>query len=195
MHSCTSVGGRSSHKGKATKIAELYWHLDSMGLKWDSAAEEDIIAIRNAMLCWDKNNNESRVGNDAMNHKLDIWFKFYRYMTELNISNDMVLSTRKVKKYSPKGLLEHLGKRSDIHQDDFVNMWSLKVKPSPKKNSYHALSRAKFSKLRLHLRNIDLVYEVLAIFMVETGLRISAALEAKEDDFKGLLLPATTNWT
>lgn len=188
------IGGRTSHKGKAIKMAELYRHLDEMGLKWDEASEEDIKTIRNAMLCWDKNGNEDYknyeyepISNDAMNHKLDIWFKFYKYMDKLGISNNMTLKTRRSKKYQPKKLLEHLGRRHDVLHDDFIDTWSLKVKPSPTKNSYHALSRTEFSRLRQHLRDIDIVYEALAVFMVETGLRITAALEATKDDFKGLL--------
>ena len=54
-----SILGRSSHKNLAIKIGELYRHLDSMNLKWNNATESDIISIRNAMLCWDRNNNEN----------------------------------------------------------------------------------------------------------------------------------------
>lgn len=189
-----SLLGKSSHSSIAFQIAELYRHLNEMGLKWNEATENEIRIIRNAMLCWDTNNNKDYksypyepIKNDSMNHKLNTWFKFYKYMEKINISNNMVLTTRKSKKFKPKGLLDHLDKRSSLIEHEYVDTWALKVKPSPKFLSYHALSRTEFSKLRQHLRNIDVVYEMIVLFMVETGLRITAALEAVESDFKGLL--------
>ena len=186
--------GRSSHSGLAFKIAELYRHLDDMGLTWNRANETDIKRIRNAMLCWDNNNNEDYVNypyepirNDSMNQKLNTWFKFYKYMDKINISNDMTLSTKKIKIFQPKRMLDHLNKRSSEDKTELIDVWTLRVKSSPKSLSFHALSRTEFSKLRQHLRNIDIAYEMLAVFMVETGLRINAALETVEDDFKGLL--------
>lgn len=186
--------GESSHSGLAFQIAELYRHLNTMNLKWNEATEHNIKIIRNAMLCWDSNNNKDYenypyepIQNDTMNHKLNTWFKFYKYMDKFGISNDMVLTTKKTKRYIPPDLLNHLNKRFDSVEYDYVDTWILKVKPSPKSLVYHALSRTEFAKLRLHLKNIDIVYEILAVLMVETGLRIDAALNTPEDDFKGLL--------
>lgn len=186
--------GKSSHSGLAFQIAELFRHLNDMGLKWNEATESDIKIIRNAMLCWDNNNNRDYknypyepIKNDTINHKLNTWFKFYKYMDKIGISNDMVLTTKKMKKFKPKGLLDHLAKKYHSNENEYIDSWVLKVKPSPKFLSYHALSRTEFAKLRQHLRNIDIVYEILAIFMVETGLRINAALSAPETDFKGFL--------
>jgi integrase len=186
--------GKSSHSGLAFQVAELYRHLDDMNLKWNEAIENDIKIIRNAMLCWDSNNNKAYenypyepIKNDSMNHKLNTWFKFYKYMDKISISNDMVLTTKRIRRFKPKGMLDHINKRFDSNENDYIDTWTLKVKPSPKSLSYHALSRTEFAKLRQHLKNIDVVYEMLAVFMVETGLRIDAALNAPESDFKGLL--------
>lgn len=188
------IGGRSSHKGKATKIAELYRNLHSMGKTWRNAVEEDIKKIRNAMLCWDQNNNEDfsefsyePISNDSMNHKIGIWHKFYVYMNQIKEHNTMVMTTKLIKKFKVHTLLSHLDSRFRSDSSSFIEVWTLRVKPSPKQNSYNALTRREFSILRKHLRDIDVVYEMLALFMVETGLRITAALEAVEDDFKGLL--------
>ncbi len=186
--------GKSSHSGLAFQIAELYRHLDEMNLKWNEAIENDIKIIRNAMLCWDSNNNKDYknypyepIQNDSMNHKLNTWFKFYNYMNKIGISNDMVLTTKKIKKFIPQGMLSHLNKRFNSREEEYIERWILKIKPSPKSLSYHALSKIEFNKLRQHLKNIDIIYEMLAVFMVETGLRIEACLNAKESDFKGLL--------
>lgn len=187
--------GKASHKGKAIHIAELYRNLGEMGLDWRSASEFDVKMIRNAMLCWDINDNKDyenfpyeAIRNDTMNHKINTWFKFYRYMDEIGEQNNMVMDTILVKKRSfQKGLLDHLDKKEGSQKDEYIEIWTLRVSPSPKKTAYHALSRTEFSRLRQHLRNIDVVYEALAVFMVETGLRITAALEAVESDFNGLV--------
>jgi integrase len=190
-----SIGGKTSHAPKAFQIAELYRHLNDMGLDWRTANEEDIKRIRNAMLCWDLNDNLSEedypyepISRDSMNHKLNTWFKFYKYMEKINEPFDITLTTRKVKKYRHKRLLDHLNKRYSPNDEvDYIDSWTLKVKPSPKSHTYHALTRTEFSKLRKHLRDIDIVYEMIALLMVETGLRRAAALEAKENDLRSWL--------
>lgn len=187
------VGGKTSHSGKAFQIAELYKHLDSMGLNWDTATESDIREIRNDMLCWNSSNKEDSsvdnesIRNDTMNHKLNTWFKFYKHMNKIGISNDMVLTTRKVKAFKKKGMLDHLNKRFGKNESDMIDTWTLKVKSSPTSHTYHALTRTEFSILRQHLRNEDIIYEMIALLMVETGLRIEAALGAKETDFRSWL--------
>lgn len=188
------IGGRTSHKGKAVKIAELYKHLEQMGVDWRSANESHLKAIRNAMLCWDKNSNLDSerfsykpITNDAMNQKIGIWFKFYKYMDQIQQKNTMVMQTRLIRISKPQGMLAHLNARTGSQETEYIEVSVLRVAPSPKNNSYKALSRIEFAKLRQHLRDIDVVYEMIALFMVETGLRITAALEAKEKDFEGLV--------
>ena len=190
-----SVGGKTSHSPKAFEIAELYRNLKQMELDWKTTTEYDVKRIRNAMLCWDMNDNlkekdylYERISNDSVNHKINTWFKFYKYMEKIGESYDMELTTKKVKKYKRKGLLDHLAKRySANNETDYTEVWALKVKPSPKSHTYHALSRTEFSQLRKFLREIDIVYEMIALLMVETGLRLGAALEAKDSDFRGWL--------
>jgi len=190
-----SIGGKTSHAPKAFQIAELYRNLNEIGKDWRNASEVDIKRIRNAMLCWDSNDNLNEkyypykpISRDSMNHKLNTWFKFYKYMEKIQESYDMVLTTRKVRKYRHKGLLDHLNKRYlQNNQIDVTDSWTLKVKPSPKKHAFHALTRTEFSQLRKFLREIDIVYEMLALLIVETGLRRAAVLEAKENDFRNWL--------
>lgn len=131
-----------------------------------------------------KHYDYSPIKNDSMNHKLNTWFKFYKYMEKVGIQHDMILSTRKVKKFEYKSMLHHLSFRASS-RNELIEVWKLKVKSSPKTIAYHALSRTEFSKLIQHFRNIDIVYELLAVFMVETGLRITAAVKT-EEDFKGV---------
>jgi len=184
-----SLLGKSSHFPIATQIKELYIHLDSIGLKWNEATEYDIKRIRNAMLCWDKNDQKdfvnydyTPISNDSMNHKLNTWFKFYKYMEQIGIPNNMTLTTKKIRMYEKKEMLSHLN--SD--NSSYIDVWNLKVKPSPKKNSYNALSKMEFSKLSVHLFRIDIVYQMIALYMVETGLRVDAVLKVSKEDVNGV---------
>lgn len=181
------IPGRKSHKGRANKIGELYRHLDDMGLNWRTVTESHIKIIRNAMLCWDANNNKNydnyeykKILNNSMNAKLAIWFKFYKYMERIGEFYEMSICTKKVlKSRYGNNMLDHLNKGNK-----YIEIWALKVKPDPQSNTYHAISRTEYSHLENHFKNIDIVYTMIINLMVETGLRAAAALEFKEDDFK-----------
>jgi len=184
------IAGRESHRPKAIKLGELYRHLGEMGITWREATEFHIEAIRNAMLCWDKNDNEDYTNyeykplkRNTVNQKLDTWFNFYKYMDKIGEYNEMVLSTIRVRIPNSNGLLNHLSKRAD-NTPQYVDKWLLKVSPDPQKNKYHAISRTEYTHLEKHLKNDDLAYAMLAYLMVETGLRAAAALEISEKVFK-----------
>lgn len=189
-----SISSKSSHKNRAIKIKELYRHLNDMGLTWDTAFEFHIKAIRNAMLCWDNNGNKSyqdyeykAIANDTMNSKLGTWYKFYRYMEKININCNMIMTTKKIKmqkKYS-YNMLGYLTNRNQNNLG-YIEVWSLMVKHSPRKHTYHALSRKEFYYLYNHLKNEDIVYSIITLLMVETGLRVGAALKVKHQELKGL---------
>lgn len=187
------IPGRTSHKTRATRIGELYRHLNDMGLNWRNATETDIKIIRNAMLCWDANDNLNieeynyePISNDAMNAKLSYWHKFYNYMGTIGEFFELNITTKKVKKkINNNKLLSHLNYR-EHSQSSYIDVWVLKVKPSPVKFTYHAISQAEYFHLEERLRHIDIVYVMIAYLMVETGLRSAAALEVKEKDFKYL---------
>jgi integrase len=187
------IPGRESHKLRANRIGELYRHLHALGKCWRTATEIDIKKIRNAMLCWTSNNIESLekydyepISNDSMNAKLSYWFKFYMYMKKVGEFHELKISIIKVRKknYS-SGLLSHLNYREN-QDNKFIDVWLLKVKPSPIQFSYHAISKLEYIHLEERLKSIDIVYALIAYLMVETGLRAAAALEVKEVDFKNL---------
>ena len=121
-----------------------------------------------------------------MNAKLSYWFKFYMYMKKVGEFHELKISIIKVRKknYS-SGLLSHLNYREN-QDNKFIDVWLLKVKPSPIQFSYHAISKLEYIHLEERLKSIDIVYALIAYLMVETGLRAAAALEVKEVDFKNL---------
>lgn len=147
------------------------------------------------MLGWDNNNNPdyenfdyALVKNNTMNRKIGTWFKFYRYMDQINEHYDMHIRTKKIKKWKSPNMLDHLNNR--IHSDkkeEWTEVWAIKVKPDPIEYTYHAISRTKYNILENHLADIDTVYAAIARLMVETGLRIDAALKVSEKSFRHYL--------
>lgn len=121
-----------------------------------------------------------------MNAKLSYWFKFYMYMKKVGEFHELKISIIKVRKknYSSR-LLAHLNYREN-QDNKFIDVWLLKVKPSPIQFSYHAISKLEYIHLEERLKSIDIVYVLIAYLMVETGLRAAVELEVKEVDFKNL---------
>ncbi|PHR72800.1 MAG: hypothetical protein COA66_05975 [Arcobacter sp.] len=187
------IPGRQSHIGRANRIGELYRHLDEMGLNWRNATEPHIKMIRNAMLCWDANDNEDydnydykKISNNSMNAKLGSWFKFYKHMEYLGEFYDMSMTTKEIiKPIHGNNQLAHLNLRFDSKRE-YIEVWILRIKPDPQSHTYHAISRTEYSHLERHFQDLDMVYVMLSNLMVETGLRATAALEFKEKDFKFL---------
>jgi len=185
-----SIAGQSSHRDKAIRIGELYRHLDNMEVDWRTASEAHIKAIRNGMLCWDKNDckkpeefDYEPISNDVMNQKLGLWYKFYKFQESLGEQFNLIIRTKKIKRRKNDGMLAHLDKRST--SDGYMDVWRLRVKGSPKRPTFHAISRTEFAHLYKHLKNDDIVFAMLAYLMVETGLRVHAALNVTQDQFKG----------
>lgn len=121
-----------------------------------------------------------------MNAKLSYWFKFYMYMKKVGEFHELKISIIKVRKknYSSR-LLAHLNYREN-QDNKFIDVWLLKVKPSPIQFSYYAISKLEYIHLEERLKSIDIVYALIAYLMVETGLRAAVELEVKEVDFKNL---------
>lgn len=186
-----NIAGSTSHRGRAIKISELYRNLNEMGKTWRNAEESDIKMIRNFMLCWDANDaldedyyEHEPISNDAMNQKLGVWFKFYRYMNQIDEPCRMKLSTKTVTVSLPDHLLNHVDKTGYGNRKKMVEIWRLKVKSSPKRPTYHALTEDEYDALRRHLKEQDPVFAMIADLMVETGLRVSAALDVEVDSFR-----------
>jgi integrase len=187
-----SVSGKMTHIGRAYKIIELYRELDLQGLNWWEAEEEDIRIARNRMLCWDMNDNEDYnhykhepIENDTMNSKLAVWMKFFRHQQKMGEHARMTMGTEMVKVWLPDAFLQHVGGTRHGERSKMVERWKLMVKPSPRKLHYPAISELEFEALRSQLRKIDIVYEMIALLMVKTGLRIDAALNFDKSAFEG----------
>ena len=187
-----SISGKMTHIGRAYKIIELYRELDLLGLNWWEAEEEDIRIIRNRMLCWNMNDSKDYnyydhepVQNDTMNQKLSVWMKFFKHQKWMKEKTRIVLGTKMVKAWRPDAFLQHVNGIRHGERFKMVERWNLMVPPSPRTLYYPALTKLEFEAMRTQLRKIDIVYEAIAILMVETGLRVDAALEFDMNAFQG----------
>jgi len=190
-----TIAGQETHRTRAYKIKELYRALHDYGLTWDKAKEEDIKKIRNSMLCWDMNEAPAEPGyydyepirNDTMNEKLSVWFKFFKYQARMKKPMKMVMSTTLVNIALPDHLLNHAMGFEQGQRKKQVERWDIKVRKSPSKMYYPAINKSEFEAFRSQLRIIDIVYEMMAVFMVETGLRIDAVMKVDHMEFQNWL--------
>jgi integrase len=196
---------KTSHKGKAYKIAELYEHLHNKGLTWQTAEEEDIREIRNSMLHWNINNNYSpkdymminefgkkelayeAIKNDSMNQKLSLWLKFYKYQIKKQQNLKLIPSTKMIEIAIADAKLQHLHGTKIGHNKILIERWELLAPPSPKSLFYNVISEAEYEAFKTQLLRIDPVYAAIADFAVSTGLRKSAVLnDVKPSFFKSI---------
>lgn len=196
---------KTSYSGRAYKIAELYDHLHDKGLDWQTAEEEDIREIRNAMLHWDINDRYApeyytkrnieggkeflyeRIENDTMNQKLSVWFKFYKYQMEKKSEMKMHLSTKIIEISISDAYLQHLYGKTIGKNKLIVERWDLMVKSSAKKLYFPAINKIEYEAFKTHLLRIDPVYAAIAELAVSTGLRKQALLDVDPLFFKGII--------
>lgn len=196
---------KTSHKGRAYKIAELYEHLHNKGLTWQTAEEEDIREIRNSMLHWNINDNYSSkdymivneygkkelayeaIRNDSMNQKLSVWFKFYKYQIKKQQNLKLIPSTKMIEIAIEDAKLQHLKGTKIGHNKVLIERWDLLVPPSPRSLYYNVISEVEYEAFKTQLLKIDPVYAAIADFAVSTGLRKSAVLnDVKPSFFKSI---------
>lgn len=201
-----SVSGKTTHKGRAYKIAELYEHLNALGKSWDTCEEHHIIQIRNAMLHWNEHDEyvpkdfmvEDEDGemvsaydpieNDTMNQKLSVWFKFFQYQNRKQRPSHISLSTKIITLSIPDTKIQHLYGHNIGGNKIEVERWDLMAKPSPEKLYFPALTKAEYEAFKTQLEKINPVYAAIAELGVNTGLRKDALLHVDPAFFKSAFI-------
>ncbi|WP_026804813.1 site-specific integrase [Aliarcobacter lanthieri] len=185
-----NINSSSTNEKNAEILGNLFKALNKLGLTWETAIENDIQIIRDSMLGWKKNELlgekffYTNRNNNSMNRKLQLWFEFYTYLETSLIKCDMKLTKLRKKTKYRTDMLSHIYHNKFI--TNFYYDWILKVKPSPKKISYHALSRIEYYNFNKSLEKDDIIYSLFANFLVETGLRITAAFNINKEIFDNI---------
>lgn len=185
--------GVKSHRIIAGRIAELYRLLASVfNLKWYEASEMHLEKIRNMMVGEDKESiMDSRTGKkkkpinyESCDDKLRTWFKFYMYMKEKNRC-DIILNYINIPLTGFKNsMYGYLNNRS-TDEVQYRKNWILLFNKKNRKNKKFALTKDEFNIVCKRLAKIDVVYEIMALFAVETALRIDAIMKIDESEFNG----------
>ncbi|RDX35466.1 site-specific integrase [Arcobacter sp. HD9-500m-PIT-SAG03] len=184
--------GITSHSKLADKIAEMCFHLDDIfQIKWRDAVEYHFEVIRDRMAgilsekirdvrtLKDKN----PIAYSSVDNKLCVWFDFLMYQKARGRTNIILNYSEYDMKKNQNVMLYHISLRDKNSKT--IKRWNLLFGKNYKNNKRIALTKQEFDVLRERLRNIDLVYEVMAMFAVETALRIAAIFEVKVEDFNG----------
>ena len=184
--------GIKTHKIIADRIAELYFQLNNQfGLKWYQVSEIHLEMLRNMMVGESKDklinprtkNIKKPITYQSCDNKMQTWFNFYLYMKEKNRC-DIILNYReKEVKNFYKGMNHHLNIR--MGNTNKVRIWNLFFNKKKRTNRKYALTKNEFNEVCKRLAEIDLVYEIMALFAVETALRIDAIMKIDENDFNG----------
>lgn len=187
--------GRTSHAKLADKIAELCFNLDDIfGIRWYESSEYHIEVIRDRMsgilpqrVKSPKTfKDKEAIEFSSVDNKLIVWFDFFLYQKSKGRCEIILKYTIHYARKNKNHMLYHLsGREGEIKT---YKRWNLLYGKKSKSNKRIALTKEEFNVLRERLRNIDLVYEVMAIFAVETALRIEAIFKVNENDFKGYFL-------
>lgn len=187
--------GRTSHSKLVDKIAELCFNLDDIfGIKWYEASEYHIEVIRDRMsgILPERVKNpktfkeKKLIEYSSVDDKLLVWFDFFLYQKSKSRCGIILNYTIHDVRNNKNHMLYHLSRREG--EVKTYKRWNLLSGKKIKRNKRIALTKEEFNVLRTRLRNIDLVYEVMAVFAVETALRVEAIFKVNEDDFKGYFL-------
>lgn len=185
--------GIKTHKIIADRIAELYFHLkNKFDLKWNQVSEIHLEMLRNMMVGESKDkliNPRTKKIKEPIIHqtcdnKMQTWFNFYLYMKEKN-KCDIILNYReKEVRNFYRSMNHHLNIRLG-NNNNKVKVWNLFFNKRKRSNRKYALTKQEFNEVCRRLGEIDLVYEIMALFAVETALRIDAIMKIDENEFNG----------
>lgn len=206
-------GGRNGNKASsgtllnmATEIASFFRELGEIDRLWEYedgdgsslwkyVTQSDMKHLRDTNLHHLDGVKESEykakaVSNNAMRIKMYYWFSFFHFQYH---DGQTFLFTPTFSRETAKrmwqengGYLNFLDKKGSNRaaKSQWFSKWEIMPPPGAKKRTFHALSYDEFKYLRKCLRDQDVVFELLALFEVKTGLRVNASLDVNGKEFQ-----------
>ena len=173
-------GGRRLSTGSLRQYAYHLKYLFDIVLRsepkrdWTELTIHDLISIRDRM-----DRGENSIDRGLINLRTAIWADFFFWCRNNGIDHDVHIKTLEVPSYwyADDDFLAHVPKESRIVRTE---LW---LPPIDRSRVYRVLSRDTWKKLAEALREIDPVYEAVAVVMINTGLRINGALQLKKTSF------------
>ena len=176
-------GGRGGQKLSTSSQRQYAYHLKYLfdiilqsnpPKHWSELTIQDLKSIRDQM-----DQGEDSLDRGVINIRTNLWAEFYFWCRQNGYDHNMHIKTLKKKsfRYSDDDFLAHTPNDSHITRTE---LW---LPPSDNSRVYRVVSQTTWKKLRKELRNIDPVYEAIAIVMINTGLRINGALQLNKTSF------------
>lgn len=176
-------GGRGGRKLATGSQRQYAYHLKYLfdtimqgpsPKKWDELTIEDLKFIRDQM-----DQGEDGLDRGLINIRTNLWAKFFFWCRKNGFDHDMHIKVIKIKShgYSDDDFLSH------AHKDEYITRTELWLPPIDNSKIFRTISQKTWLNLREELYLIDPVYEAIAIVMINTGLRISGALQLLKTSF------------
>jgi len=176
-------GGRGGQKLSSSSGRQYTYHMkylfdiilkSSTPREWFELTIEDLTFIRNQM-----DQGEDSLDRGLINIRTQLWAEFFFWCRNNGYNHAMHIKTIQVNSYNHNddNFLTHAKKEKYIVRTE---LWLPQTDDS---KIFRTLSQTTWKKLRKELRNIDPVYEAIAIVMVSTGLRIGGALQLNKTSF------------
>lgn len=176
-------GGRGGQKLATGSQRQYAYHLkflfDTIAQsptpkKWYELTIKDLIHIRDQM-----DQGEDGLNRGLINIRTQLWAEFFFWCRKNGYSHNMHIKTLKAKSYNynDDDFLAHTKKEAYIVRTE---LW-LPIVNNPR--VFRNLSQTTWKQLRKVLRDIDPVYEAVAVVMINTGLRINGALQLNKTSF------------
>jgi len=173
-------GGKKLASGSQRQYAYHMKYLFDIILKstfhnqWTQLTINDLISIRNKM-----DQGENALNRGVINIRTQLWAEFFFWCRNNGYDHSMHIKSIKANgyNYNDDNFLVHTQKEKYITKTE---LWLPKVNNS---KVFRTLSQTTWKKLRKELRNIDPVYEAIAMVMINTGLRINGAMQLNKTSF------------
>ncbi len=183
LHWKKDRAGRGGQKLATGSLRQYAYHLKYLfdtilqsptPKKWFELTVEDLIIIRDQM-----DQGEDALDRGLINIRTQIWAEFFFWCRKNGYDHDMHIKIIKMRSYNYKddNFFAHTKKEEYIVRTE---LWLPEVDNS---RVFRTLSQTTWKKLRKELRDIDPVYEAVAIVMINTGLRINGALQLNKTSF------------
>lgn len=177
------TGGRGGQKLASGSQRQYTYHMkylfdiilkSSTQKEWFELTIEDMLFIRDQM-----DQGEDGLDRGLINIRTQLWSEFFFWCRNNGYNHDMHIKTINIRSYNypDDDFLAHAKKEEHITRTE---LWLPKINDS---RVFRILSQTTWKKLRKELRDVDPVYEAVAMAMINTGLRISGALQLNKTSF------------
>lgn len=175
------TGGRRGRKLSTGSQRQYAYHMKYLldvilnnEKEWNTISSHDIKTIRDQM-----DRGEDGLSRVIINIRTHLWSEFYLWCRDHGYDHNVHIKFIEMQDYinNDDDMLSYTRRDRRIKRTEF---W---LPALDKSRVFPIVSHTTWQKLRQALREIDPMYEAIAIVMITTGLRINGALQLKKTSF------------